>query len=71
MKRLLKSSGFWTAIIASIVLTASFKITDSELVITLIGVLWGIDRTGKAGEDFVKASKGIEYNEQTKRHEKI
>ncbi len=71
MKRLLKSSGFWTAIIASIVLTVSFKITDSELVITLIGVLWGIDRTGKAGEDFVRANKGITFNKETNKHEKI
>lgn len=71
MKRLLKSSGFWTAIIASIVLTITFIVTDSELVVTFVAALWGIDRAGKAAEDFIKTNKGVQYNPDTQRNEMI
>lgn len=62
MKRLLKSSGFWTAVIASVILVTAFKLTGSELIVTLIGGLFGIDKIGKGAEDFVKANKGITFD---------
>jgi hypothetical protein len=71
MNRLLKSSGFWTAIIASIVLVTAYKLTGSELIVTLIGGLFGIDKIGKASEDFVKANKGVTFNTETNKDEKI
>ncbi len=71
MKRLWKSSGFWTAIIASIVLVVAYKLTSSELIVTLIGVLFGVDKAGKAGEDLLKANQGIQYNPDIKRNERI
>ena len=71
MKRLLKSSGFWTFIIASIVLTTVYKLTGSELLITMLGGIIGIDRAGKAGEDVVKANKGVYYDELQKKDVKV
>ena len=71
MKRLWNSSGFWTAIIASVVLVVSYKVTGSELIVTLIGVLFGVDKAGKAGEDLLKANQGISYNPESKRNERI
>ena len=71
MHRLIKSSGFWTAIIASVVLTICYMVTDSELVVSLVGVLWGIDRAGKTAEDFVKTNKGVKFNPETGKDERV
>ena len=71
MKRLWKSSGFWIFIIASVVLTTVWKLTESELLISLLGGLGLLDKGGKVAEDFINANKGVQYNEETKRHEKI
>lgn len=71
MKRLWNSSGFWMFIIAATVLTAVYKVTESEMITTLIGSLAGIDRLGKSGEDLLKAKNGIQFNPLTKQNEKI
>lgn len=71
MKRLWKSSGFWTFIWMSIVLTVVYMLTDSEMLVTLLAGVGIIDKGGKAIEDVVNANKGVQYNEETKRHEKI
>ena len=71
MKRLLKSSGFWTFIVMSIVLTGVYMLTDSEMLVTLLAGVGIIDKGGKAVEDVVKANKGIEFNVETNKHERI
>ena len=71
MKRLWKSSGFWTFIWMSIVLTGVYMLTDSEMLVTLLAGVGIIDKGGKAVEDVVKANKGIEFNTKTNKHERI
>ena len=71
MKRLFKSSGFWIFVFASIILTTVWKLTESELLITLLGGLGILDKGGKVAEDFINANKGVQFNPETDRHERI
>ena len=71
MKRLLKSSNFWNAIIGTIFVVVAFRFTESELVVSFVGALFGVKALASGSSDFVKANKGIYYNEQTNREQYI
>jgi len=71
MKRLLKSSNFWNAIIASVYVVTAFKLTGSELIVAGMFSLFGLRSLVTGASDFVKANKGITYNEETQKDEMI
>lgn len=71
MNRLLKSSKFWNAIIASVFGILAYVFTDSELVAGAVFSMFGLKQFADGAEDFVKAQKGIRYNQDTKKEEFI
>ena len=73
MKRLLKSSAFWTAVIGSIFmfLTVLFIHSDVEKDLILYEFILFGGRTAVSGfSDIIKAQKGITYDEDEQK-EKI
>ena len=72
MERILKSSNFWNALIASGVMFATAKFLDGDIQDKLLMyefVLFG-GRTAVTGvSDLLKASKGITYNPETDKEE--
>lgn len=74
MKRLLKSSAFWTAVIGSVVMFLTVLFIHSEVEKDLIlyeFILFG-GRTAVSGvADILKANQGITYNELKKREERL
>ncbi len=68
MKRLLKSSLFWNAVVGSMFAVGAYEFTDSELIATGVFSLFGVRSFATGASDFVKANKGIRYDEE-KGHE--
>jgi hypothetical protein len=56
MKRLLRSSNFWNAVICSVLVVTAFKLTDSELIATGIFSMFGLRTLATGGADFVRAN---------------
>ena len=57
MKRLLRSSNFWNAVICTVLCVAAFKLTQSELIATGIFSMFGLRTLATGGVDFVNANK--------------
>lgn len=63
MKRLIKSSNFWNAVIASVFVVTAYKLTGNELIVGGMFSLFGLRSLVTGASDFVKANKGITYDE--------
>ena len=71
MKRIFKSSNFWNAVFGTLCLILTHKFTGGDtLVLTFVGGLFGGRTLLSGGSDFVKANKGI-YYDQHEQKEKI
>ena len=74
MKRLIKSSAFWTAVIGSVFMFLTVLFIHSEVEKDLIlyeFILFG-GRTAVSGfSDILKAQKGVTYNEKEGKEELI
>ena len=72
MKRLFKSSAFWNAVVGSIFVVIAFKLTDGDPFITaMIGGFFGVKQVAKGAEGFVKANRGVYYDEEEGRERYI
>ena len=71
MKRLLKSSNFWNALIASVIVVGAYEFTDSETIVLGIFGLFGLRSVASGGSDLLKANKGVTYNEELGKDEML
>lgn len=71
MKRLWKSSLFWTAVIGSAFTVGAFEFTDNQTIALFVGGLFYGRVGAKWAEDTIKASRDIAYNEESKQYEKV
>jgi len=70
MKRLLASSNFWNAVIASALLFAACKLDCNGITDYIFFLFAG--RTAATGiKDFVRAKGGVEYDKEEQQYKKI
>ena len=71
MKRLLKSSGFWNAVIATLLMGAACYLDNCSDIVQYIFFLFA-GKTAVTGlKDFTRAQKGIVYDEKQKELKKL
>lgn len=71
MKRLLKSSNFWNAVIASIILMVCLKLGASETLGLAILGLFGLKTVASGVSDMIKDNQGIVYDPETNKEKRI
>jgi len=70
MKRLIASSNFWNAVIASALLFAACKLDCNGITDYIFFLFAG--RTAATGiKDFVRAKGGVEYDKEEQQYKKI
>jgi hypothetical protein len=71
MKRLLKSSGFWNAVIATILMGVACYLEGCSEIVQYIFFLFA-GKTAVTGlKDFTRAQKGVVYDEKEKQFKRL